>query len=96
MLRCRFDGYAVGDRLLEGVMFEVMFDEATLKVASVQPFSASDDSYLNQLNKALWLTAVEQFVNEEMSNTFSPADQKGPHYVEELTDWLADVGCDVV
>jgi hypothetical protein len=47
-----FDGYHVGDRLLEDVWFEAYIENNTLKV---KPASEEDEDYLDTLNKKMWL-----------------------------------------
>ena len=51
------DGYAFGDRLLEGVMFKI-----TLKGRKVTAENLpEDEGYMAGLNKKLWLKAAVEF-----------------------------------
>ena len=54
------DGYPVGDRLLEGVMFQVRLAESGVQV-EVDPSGAK---YFQNLNKKKWLTAVREYAAE--------------------------------
>lgn len=52
-----FDGYPIGDRMLEGVMFEVRKnDDGTLDVR-ISPDCAD---YFSQLNEAKWLREIKE------------------------------------
>lgn len=95
MLTGTFDGYVVGDRLLEGVLFRVEVDEIALKVVSVTPKTRSDDTYLDDLNKTKWLKEVENFINEELNNSFDAQAQAEPYYVDEFIDFAADFGLEI-
>lgn len=53
------DGYSFGDRLLEGVMFEVEFDNNG-DITSVKVEDESAD-YFEQLNTEYWLGAAERY-----------------------------------
>lgn len=60
------DGYDVGDRLLEGVMFEVKFqnDENGLpEIISVNVVEESKN-YFEQLNQNKWLSAIKKYAEE--------------------------------
>lgn len=55
------DGYSVGDRLLEGVMFECRKnDDGTFDV-KVSPECAP---YFSNLNEAKWLAAMKEYAEE--------------------------------
>ena len=55
------DGYPVGDRLLEGVMFEVRL--LAKKKYDVKP-TADAEEYLESLNREKWLKAMRNFVED--------------------------------
>lgn len=55
-----FDGYPVGDRILEGVMFVVKIVNGRLK-ASIHP---DDADYFETLNSKLWLERVEKYIQD--------------------------------
>lgn len=57
-----FDGYSVGDTLLEGVIFRITVNGEELQV---QPKSSRDDSYLKTLNKKKWIKAVREAVSTD-------------------------------
>lgn len=56
-----FDGYSIGDRLLEGVMFEVKIENEQIKVLGVR-----DDckQYFSRLNQESWLETAQEYVEE--------------------------------
>lgn len=56
-------GYAIGDRLLDGVSFECRIENHRVKVVGVAPQHVE---YFEQLNKDLWLKRVQQFVDENL------------------------------
>lgn len=54
----QFDGYSIGDRLLEGLMFQVdIQDDGTMKVY-VKP---NDQKWFDQFNTARWLKEAQEF-----------------------------------
>lgn len=54
-----FDGYAIGERLLEGVIFKGKIIKNKLIVS----YPKADEGYMNQLNKKLWLgCAKDHFI----------------------------------
>lgn len=53
------NGYQVGDRLLEDVIFEIKFDPETDEVISVEVEKRSKD-YFEELNTTLWLKRVRE------------------------------------
>lgn len=54
------DGYAVGDRLLEGVMFKITIDEDKKFHAEIDKFAKD---YFNDLNEKKWLKAIEKYAS---------------------------------
>lgn len=77
------DGYAVGDRLLEGVMFDVVVTgdpavELTIESLNVSP---SAKSYFEQLNTAMWLQKVRDDVEDMLADIVAAG-----HGHEVLTD----------
>jgi hypothetical protein len=50
------DGYPVGDRLLEGVLFQVSFDNKNKIKVEIEP---SCYEYFESLNKSKWYKAIE-------------------------------------
>jgi hypothetical protein len=53
------DGYTVGERLLEGVMFRVSIVDNELVVQLADP---KDEPYFEKLNKDHWFKEVKEFV----------------------------------
>lgn len=93
MIRLKFDGFPVGNKLLEDVNFLVVFDELTCKVASVEPWSVADDKYLDDLNKDKWIKAIEDFINDETNRVF---DLSVKLDIDELKETLEDIGAVVL
>jgi hypothetical protein len=52
------NGYAVGDRLLEDVIFEITLDANGTFKATITPDCAA---YFADLNEAKWLAAIERY-----------------------------------
>lgn len=65
------DGYAVGDRLLEGVMFECRIDPTTGPdwniTVNVCPQHAE---YFTALNHEMWLTKMTDYANDKYVDSF--------------------------
>ena len=55
-----FDGYSVGDRLLEGVNFRVSFDNQNKTNVIINPESAD---YFSQFNAELWYEQVRDHID---------------------------------
>lgn len=62
------DGYNFGDRLLEGVLFDVEVtgtaDAFTFEVACSGP----SDRYLEQLNRPMWMERCREFVSDTLND----------------------------
>ena len=59
------DGYDFGDRLLEGVMFEVrVADDGTISIQVQEKHR----SYFSQLNEQMWLEAAKERAEEILSD----------------------------
>lgn len=58
------DGYAFGERLLEGVLFEVSFADKTVTSVAVEARSAD---YFNGLNTKQWLAAAKKYAQGILS-----------------------------
>jgi uncharacterized protein (UPF0335 family) len=57
----QFDGYSIGDRLLEGLMFQVdIQDDGTMKVY-VKP---NDQKWFDQFNTTKWLKEAQEFAEK--------------------------------
>lgn len=55
------DGYSVGDRMLEGVTFEVRWTPAGRLIVNV---AQKDEEYFRRLSRVKWLKAVKDFVKD--------------------------------
>lgn len=56
------DGYSFGDRLLEGVMFEVEFNKSTGKIINVV-VEKSHAAYFSSLNSKKWIEEAKRYAN---------------------------------
>jgi len=56
------DGYAVGDRVLEGVMFEIRFAKGAKKYKATVEDEARE--YFSELNQKMWLKRMEKYAGE--------------------------------
>ena len=61
----KIDGYAVGDRVLEGVWF---LCEITRKSVRNVRVNAGDAAYFNTLNTKLWLKEVKDYITDIVDN----------------------------
>jgi hypothetical protein len=68
------DGYCVGDRLLEGVIFR-FYPNRSVKVRD------EDADYFDGLNKQLWLKRIQEYVVDGADDTICPKCKKEA-YVE--------------
>ena len=74
------DGYGVGDRILEGVMFEIRIVNDK---PQVKPYDPSDKSYLEDLNEKKWLNVVKDSLKDEefLQCPNCDADIDNPFYI---------------
>ena len=56
-----FDGYGFGDRILEGVLFEVKVAGPNLVTSDVEPISRP---YFNDLNRERWIKAANESLED--------------------------------
>ena len=64
-----FDGYSVGDRLLEGVMFEVRKnDDDSFDVQ----ITAEHSEYFSGLNEKKWLKEIREYLPENFDQLVCP------------------------
>jgi len=54
------DGYGFGDRVLEGVLFEIRFAKGAKKYKATVESSAKE--YFSTLNEKMWLKRAEEYV----------------------------------
>lgn len=78
----QIDGYSVGDRLLEGVLFDVVFQNKTVVSVNVQE---DCESYFENLNTTKWLRAIKEYAER----TLQTGDE-----VDLSQDILEKYGCD--
>lgn len=52
------DGYNFADRLLEGVMFEVIVKEN--KIDSIKPYKKIDKDYFEQFSEDYWMPIIKE------------------------------------
>ena len=69
------DGYGVGDRLLEGLKFDVTVDMDTGKVVTVAPKPGGDAKYFEQLNKEMWIERLRTYAQEIADEVFAAGSQ---------------------
>lgn len=65
MRTVRFDGYAFGDRMLEGVCFLADIDETdpeSIEIENVRIAPDCDDEYWKELNTKKWLKLATRYV----------------------------------
>lgn len=75
------DGYAIGDRLLEGVMFNITKRKnGTFKAVFAEP----DSRYVQGLNKRKWEKDMAEYAAE--TDVFACGTCGGDIYVEEDSD----------
>lgn len=77
-----FDGYDIGERLLEGVMFKVSIIDNELKVS----YSKEDESYMSQLNKKMWLESALEYAKENDIFNEKPTGTGGKELVLKNED----------
>lgn len=69
------DGYGVGDRLMDGLKFDVVIDMDTGKIVSVAPKPGGDAKYFEQLNKEMWLERLRAAAQEIADEVFAAGVQ---------------------
>ena len=79
--KAMYDGYGVGDRLLEGVYFEVRYDvSGNLRVVRVTP-SAAD--YFNGMNTSKWLREIQHDLDDNENDGTLADILRCPHNVDD-------------
>ena len=82
------DGYCFGDRLLEGVLFEVEFKDD--KVTNVKVEEASED-YFDDLNTVKWLKIAKDYAQSILDSGDEvdiPDSLKKKYYVDRNVAYL--------
>ena len=65
----QFDGYSIGERLLEGVTFEITIQEdGTLSASVIE----RDKGYFSQFNQELWLSKAVEHAKDAYTDMTSP------------------------
>jgi hypothetical protein len=59
-----FDGYSVGDRILEGVMFVARKSDDGSCTVSLAGGTWEKDPYLAQLDKTYWMPMLEEYAGQ--------------------------------
>jgi len=89
--RFLIDGYSFGDRLLEGVMFEIKFNNND-EVISVE-VQESAKGYFENLNQEKWLNAAKKYAESILSEGDEvdiPYDLKKKYFVNRNVAYIAD------
>lgn len=68
------NGYNVGDRLLEGVMFEVIVKEN--KIDSIKPYKKNDKEYFEQFNEKYWMPEFKKYAEYVINNDIVTLSKK--------------------
>ena len=82
------DGYSFGDRLLEGVLFEVKFKDD--KILSLKVEEDSKD-YFDDLNKTKWLKEAKKYAQrilDDGDEVDIPDSLKKKYYVDRNVAYL--------
>lgn len=88
--RFLIDGYSFGDRLLEGVHFEIEFDKSG-KVINVS-VEKSAKPYFENLNKEKWLKEAKkeaEFILSTGDEVDIPQDLKKKYFVNRNVSFIA-------
>jgi hypothetical protein len=65
----QFDGYSIGERLLEGVTFEITIQEdGTLSASVIE----RDKGYFSQFNQELWLSKAVEHAKDDYTDMTTP------------------------
>lgn len=83
----KFEGYSVGDRLLEGVLFDVHIEETDddLVIGEIGPSAESAD-YLKQVNVAHFVPMIRKRVQENIDHLRKLAETRGEQWPTEFLD----------
>jgi hypothetical protein len=83
----KFDGYEVGDRLLEGVLFDVHVEETDtdLVIGEIGP-SAEHADYLKQINVAHFVPLIRKRVQGNIDHLRRLASERGEQWPTEFLD----------
>lgn len=81
------DGYAVGDRLLEGVMFDITVDFEAREVVDVK-VQKQYERYFDDLNTKKWLQEVKEHAQYTVEDIFANMSEEDA--LEVLTDTNSD------
>ena len=74
------DGYPVGDRLLEGVMFECVIRGERVVVTGVTP---TCEAYFDCLNRTKWIREVEEFAQTRDLFCVDPSGSGDDAWIEK-------------
>ncbi len=92
--RLEFDGYTVGDRLLDGVSYAVELEEIDnhLTVKGVSPWDEADAAYLESLNSAKFEKLVWKETEELIVALEEYCSEEGITLQEIMDEFEADTG----
>lgn len=89
------DGYGVGDRLLEGVMFNVTIietDEGDFNIQSVE-IQQEYASYFSQLNAKMWYHKIQDYVEDNIKGLRKVAEMENKSLSELLHEMQDELDC---
>ena len=75
-----FDGYSVGDRMLEGVRFWVWYDNGWYT-----EIHAGDKNYFEQFNEEFWLRQIREAMESGLEYITCPKCHEELEYAREET-----------
>lgn len=83
----KFDGYSVGDTLLDGAMFDVHIEETgdDLVIGEIGP-SPEHADYLKQINVAHFVPLIRKQVQENIDHLRKLAKTRGEQWPTEFLD----------
>lgn len=84
MSKYYFDGYSVGDRVLEGCYFIVTLDEENLKILKVESHP-ENDKYFDQagINGDLWCKRIKEHLEVCLDEGYTLEDLIEEEFTEE-------------
>lgn len=94
--RLKYDGYKVGDRLLEGVYFavHVEIDGANAEIKDVTPWDDEEAKYLAKFNLNHFIPLIKQDVQSNIDYLKNIYATDGGDFESDMADWNTDTGED--
>jgi hypothetical protein len=84
-----FDGYAVGERLLEGVMFQCRILNGRVSVTLPKGTAGHDYMTGRRLSIPQWIREIEEFVQDY--DVFTHPDTGADVYLEDVVTAVSDI-----